>query len=360
MTSKVQLVGLVEKRYRHPGAGRYYQFARRLGLGFVRTFVPFRFFSRPWLNKVDQFIWAHGSNTHYPYSFGLFCQELAVLIAMVRSPDTLFHFVKGEVDVHHVPRWTRGRRVRVVATFHHPPEFGELEDKVDSLLRKLDGVVVLAETQKRALDAVLDPARVRVVHHGVDTEFFRPATAPTSEERIISVGSFARDHQLMNEAMRRVWAVRPTATFLIVGTGTRSHERSPLTDARAIYIDNVSDQELLHLYQSCSVAALPVWAATANNALLEAMSCGVPIVAPDIGGLREYLGDQAGVLVTPSESAEFADAILTLLSDPRHRAILGRAGRDRAVSQFDYEVVAKEMSDFYRDILSWPQAQPGG
>jgi hypothetical protein len=68
--------------------------------------------------------------------------------------------------------------------------------------------------------------------------------------------------------------------------------------------------------------------------VLEAMASGRPVVATDVGGVAEAVGD-AGLLVPPKDPSAFAAACVKLLSDKRKRIALGRAARSRVVQHFD-------------------------
>ena len=77
----------------------------------------------------------------------------------------------------------------------------------------------------------------------------------------------------------------------------------------------------------------------------------MPLVSTDGGALPEIVGD-AGVIVPAADSAALARAIGGLLDDPPRRAALGRAGRQRIVDSFSWEVCARQMVDYYRRVLA--------
>jgi glycosyltransferase involved in cell wall biosynthesis len=79
---------------------------------------------------------------------------------------------------------------------------------------------------------------------------------------------------------------------------------------------------------------------------LEAMACGVPVVASSASSLPEVIGD-AGVLVEPTDTQALAEAMATLLGDSELRLRLGRAGLERA-SHFSWQRAAGEVLDIYR------------
>lgn len=356
------LIGIVDKKYNHPGARRYTAFAPYLGLSFVNTPIKFRYFINPVLNKIEFFLCRpfsrSPSNWNAPHSIGLLIQEFCAYLVMLRSPLSVFHSVKGETDMHQLPRWSRLSNARLVVTFHDALDQYQIEGINSNFLRNFDGIVALCESQKGFLASCVEPSRVRVVHHGVDTSFFAPSVNPRiGAPTVISVGSYSRDHSVIAQAIRKVWEVLPTVKFVLLGLATMPQTMpEKIQDARVVYVDGVTDEQLLSLYHQSDVAAISVWAATANNALLEAMSCGLPVVATDIGGIPEYLGSNAGILVPPANPAAFAGGILEILSSPERAKKMGIEGRRRAVEMFDYGVTARAMQEFYDQVREWPKA----
>ncbi len=87
---------------------------------------------------------------------------------------------------------------------------------------------------------------------------------------------------------------------------------------------------------------------------IEAMSCGVPVVATTGGALPEVVGTsgETGLLVTPDDPEALVVAIRRLLDDPELRASLGAAGRERAVSRFSWQITAQGTAACYRAVLA--------
>ena len=83
------------------------------------------------------------------------------------------------------------------------------------------------------------------------------------------------------------------------------------------------------------------------------MACAAPIVATDVGGVREYLGD-GGVATGPGNPTAMADAITSILTDTTLASNLGNAGRRRA-EEFDYGIVARMHADAYRAVAALPR-----
>ena len=93
-------------------------------------------------------------------------------------------------------------------------------------------------------------------------------------------------------------------------------------------------------------------------AVLEAMACGRPVVATDVGGVAEALGDH-GILVSPRDPAGVAEATVTLLRDPELRRSLGRRARERVISHFTLSRCVASYRELYRDVAP-PTGHPVG
>jgi glycosyltransferase involved in cell wall biosynthesis len=98
------------------------------------------------------------------------------------------------------------------------------------------------------------------------------------------------------------------------------------------------------------VLFLPLREAAANNALLEAMSSGVPVVTADRPGTREYAGD-CGIYFEPDSTAHAASKLADILKDDLLRSQLGRACRERATKHFAWELIAQRHTRLYAEVL---------
>ena len=106
---------------------------------------------------------------------------------------------------------------------------------------------------------------------------------------------------------------------------------------------------LLREYRSADLFLLPLTDCTANNCLLEAMACGLPLVASDVGGVRDYATDESAALVPPGDGEAMADAVLGLCGDDERRAEMARAARRRALA-LDWDRVANSLLGVYEAV----------
>jgi glycosyltransferase involved in cell wall biosynthesis len=103
---------------------------------------------------------------------------------------------------------------------------------------------------------------------------------------------------------------------------------------------------------SIDVFVLPsLWESLAIG-LLEALACGVPTVATDVGGTKEVVVPETGVLVPPNDAGALADAVVGLLEDPGRRKLMSQAARERHATQFTLERMVAETAAVYERVLS--------
>ncbi|WP_164937551.1 glycosyltransferase family 4 protein [Bradyrhizobium guangxiense] len=293
-----------------------------------------------WINQFTGSSW---------YRFSSVEPELRAWLQCQTGFEGLVHFLWGERDWGVIDRLPSMRRPKVCATFHACTD--TLPDTLRAnRLRSLDGIILMSETQREFfLNRGVDNEKIEVIPHGIDLSYFHRSEVATSEQfTVLSVGSYRRRFDLLRDVIRIIGSVRPEISFVVVASPDKTRELEGLANVRLL--SGVSDSDLRRLYSSSSCLLMTLQAATANNAILEAMACELPIVSEDVGGIREYVGE-AGTLVPPGSADALVEAILSLHGDRDLAARIGRVGGIRAKS-FDWPIIAERTAAFYRRVLA--------
>jgi D-inositol-3-phosphate glycosyltransferase len=209
-------------------------------------------------------------------------------------------------------------------------------------------------------------SRVSVVADGVDTATFTPegpVAATGKRPRILSVGtSLTRHgHDLVIAAMTRL----PKAELVIAG-GPDPAQLNGDAEAQRLrrvaehygvsgqvrLLGHVRHRRMPALLRSATVVVCDPWHAPAGRVSLEAMACGVPVVAAEIGGLRDIVVDHVtGRHVRPRDPLALAEVLQALLPDAVLRGAYGAAGRDRAEARYSWDQIASDTLRVYRQVV---------
>jgi glycosyltransferase involved in cell wall biosynthesis len=211
--------------------------------------------------------------------------------------------------------------------------------------------IVVADSSQTRADLIeryrLDPSRVVVVLPGVDHRRFRPRAGTPLRERsryVLYVGNLL-PHKNLARLVAAFAHLRTDATLRIAGH--RDPRYWPALDAqvrrlglaeRVRFLDFVPDAELPALYAGALSTVMPSMYEGFGLPVVEAMACGVPVVASTTGGLRESVGD-AAVLVDPLDEEALASALQRVVDDSVLRASLRERGLAHA-ARFTWEATA--------------------
>jgi glycosyltransferase involved in cell wall biosynthesis len=279
--------------------------------------------------------------------------ELAAGRQWWRQEVDLLHYLEGEHTLQFLPHiMSKLGSLRshppIVATFHQPPEL--LESLINfSIVQRIDHVIVLSPEQVSYFTQHLPTDRVSMILHGVDTDFFRPTDRKRAGSfRCLSVGSWMRDYNAILEVAQRLQSV-PQFEFQIVSRAVANRH----VPANVSVQSGIDDDALRTLYQEADVLFLPVTSATANNAVLEGIACGLPVVSTDLASLRTYLPGQEAILVGDNEPGQLAETLLMLYHNPQLRGQMGLAARQRAL-QLSWPTIAKQHEALYEKLVAPP------
>ena len=309
-------------------------------------------------NVIAEQTWQDGVMPWYKAGDQL--TEARLAGALSKRAGGLVHFLDGEQGYYHSRRLA-GNGVKLVATYHQPPgvisERGLLGDKQQ--LRALDRAIVLTEEQREYFGRYMDPGRIVVMPHGVDTEYFSPdGERPDGPVKLLSVGFWLRDFAVMSETVEGLRG-RPIE-YHVVGLkeGMNNGAVDPRLFTRIANAENVvvhdfiSDDKLRNLYRIARILAMPLLDGTANNGLLEGAATGLAVVTTDLPGTRTMLTEDAGRFSPIGDSEGFRRNIEYFLDRPSEAALYGKTARTLMVDKYQWHDVARQYADLYDEICS--------
>jgi glycosyltransferase involved in cell wall biosynthesis len=269
--------------------------------------------------------------------------EMRALARCWRGRIDVVHYLDGEHSARFLPG-LRPRRAGVVATFHQPPELlgGLLSGRA---LRRIDRVTVVSPVQADWFAERIGPDRVSVILHGIDTVFFRPGVEREDGDvfRCLTVGHHLRDFAAIRGVAERL-AGRPVEFHVVTGRDTGLEDLPNVRRHR-----DVDDGRLLALYQGADALLLPVHQSTANNALLEGIACGLPVISSRLPSIVAYVPGAEAILVEGNDPDALTEAVLHLQADREATREMGRRARRRA-EELSWPNLAPRYAEVYSEV----------
>ena len=214
------------------------------------------------------------------------------------------------------------------------------------------------------------PPKYVTIYNGVDCDKFKPQKGSYLREElglgqnikvIATIGQITPEKGIEDfvESAKRVFAEDNTCRFLIAGTGhdlflkrikkkiedygLRDHMH--LLGFRTDIVNILNGIDLFVLSSRPYVEGLP-------RVVIEAMSCGKPVVGTNVHGINEEVEDGVtGLLVPPEDPGSLAKAILTLIEDGKKSKKMGAAGRERVKNSFSIESNVTEVQKIYNEVI---------
>ena len=240
----------------------------------------------------------------------------------------------------------------------------------NSIVREADHMVATCSDEVFELVRLgADRRRVSVVPCGVDLDLFAPegraeprSPKGTTRARVVAVARLV-ERKGVGEVIETLAQV-PGADLVVAGGPDRAAldadpevrrlralaERDGVAD-RVEFRGRVERPDLPALFRSADVAVCVPWYEPFGIVPLEAMACGVPVVASSVGGLIDTVVDGAtGVHVPPRDPSRVARALSALLADPARRRELGAGGAVRARERYGWERVAALTLEVYDEV----------
>lgn len=213
----------------------------------------------------------------------------------------------------------------------------------------------------------VSPAKVVVIPNGIEPELFgnfqpdpalrREFGIPEKAPLVGTVANFSpeKGYEILLEAAELVLQARPDTWFLFVGGGPlievmKARARALERGRQIIFAGTREDTA--RILASLDLFVLASFLEGCPNALLEAMAMGKPVIACETGGIPELVeSGKDGLLVSPRNFAQLAEAILTLLANPAKGRAFGEAARTKVRENFSLERMLDQYERLYAPFL---------
>lgn len=228
------------------------------------------------------------------------------------------------------------------------------------IVRRADHTFAASEEIAAVATGLAPGTAVEALTNGVDTDRFVPGGGEAGEgpptvvvpRRLFAKNGVEYMVRAVPDLVRRV----PGVVVRIVGDGPERPELETLAEKLGvsesiIFSGSVPHEEMPAVLAAGHVAVLPSLMEATSVAALEAMACGLPVVATRVGGLPEIVDERVGRLVPPRDPRALSLAIAEVLSDPA-RAEKGHQARVRVVEQWSNERLVDRHLEVYEGLLT--------
>ncbi len=218
----------------------------------------------------------------------------------------------------------------------------------------------------------INEENVKVLRNPVDTEKFTPSVDGSKQKgsfRILFCGRLEerKGMSIIEKALPDILKGASEAEILFVGfdygrngvsyekilSGIAGKESKKLT-----FTGPINRDELVRIYQASDLFIIPSLFDNSPNSLFEAMSCGLPVVGANTGGIDEIIDhEKNGLLFDIKSSDSFVDAVLSLYKSKEERVKLGLNARNKMVAEYSMEASAMAHLSFYYDVINERQGR---
>jgi glycosyltransferase involved in cell wall biosynthesis len=228
-------------------------------------------------------------------------------------------------------------------------------------IKKCAKIITITGQIKNMYVKTFDERNIAVIPFGVDTEVFKPPRVEEQREgcEVLYAGALY-PLKGVHDLIRAIANVRKRglrAELMIVGEGQQKEALTALTRVLGIeehvkFEGFVPYSEMPQYYKRCDIFCFPTMGEPFGKAVVEAMACGKPVIATNIGGPAEIIQDKVdGVLVPPSNPEEIAQQIMRLIEDKNERRRMGEKARETAVNRFSWSKIAEKYHQLYSQLL---------
>lgn len=266
----------------------------------------------------------------------------------------------------------------LVVTEHDPFELSKLKQTIKrKLIKKTDKIIAVSNRNAQTLKELFPSMKKRItaVHNGIDITWFESQNLSftdkklqeyreqvlESDDKATLILSVAELHErkglkYLIGAFETLIQAGENCKLVLAGIGPQRVNLEKLIEEKKLtaHVKLLGfRKDISHLMAACDVFVLPSLKEAFGLVLIEAMTAKLPIIASDVGGIPEIIEDGInGLLVSPKNKKELAQAIKKYIDSPDLAAEFTKIGYTKAKENFDAKMMAKNTEEIYEEILN--------
>ena len=273
------------------------------------------------------------------------------VLATIHHPITVDRRLETK---HATTRWKRFTKNRFYS-------FTRMQTKV---AQKLPRILTVSTNSFDDIvaDHGISPDRLHIVHVGVDSSQFIPlpevSVVPGRLMTTASADVAMKGLAFLLEALAKLRTENPNIHLIVIGKPKYDSKATALIDDLKLenhieFISGVPDEKIVELYSTAELAIVPSLYEGFSLPAIEAMSCGVPLIATTGGALPEVVGEDGvtALHVPPGDAVALANKIRWALDQSSLRETVGQQGRSRVVSNYSWHSTAAKTVEHYYALL---------
>jgi glycosyltransferase involved in cell wall biosynthesis len=244
------------------------------------------------------------------------------------------------------------------------PRFSKLDHWLFAPLNKhliwSNAAEVISNSQwlKKLAQKTAPEQKIITIPNGVDTSQFKPLKGNQQESNAFNIICVSRlvKRKRIDLVIKAVAALENKDLKLtIIGTGKEKHSLSSLVDKlgvnnQVVFLHNVAHHKIVEHYQQSDLFVLPSLSEGMSNSLLEALSCGLPVIVSQTGGVKELVKEN-GIVLKTATPGSLKKAIVDLYQNKEKQKRMGRASR-KIAKQYSWGKSADQYLKIYQNYFS--------
>lgn len=242
---------------------------------------------------------------------------------------------------------------RLFGTIHLP--ISQWRTEKLQKLSDFENLILLYDEEVDAFSKYVSPAKIHVIKHGVDIDFFKPSNSTAViKNKVLFVGHFLRNFEMtlkVYQAICKDISSEIQFHFIIPSSFRNTPVLQKLAqNANVFFHEKLSDEELLEQYQTSYVLVMPMSDSGANTAIVQALSVGLPVITTDTGGIRSYGGGDVFPIIKNNDTTAMAELFSKYFNDEDYRNIISQQQRKFSIENLDWLLTAKQHVNLYQQV----------